>query len=425
MNSPLPPLGVPLNYWLGCALLCLLPPGLANADAADAFPVGSTILLAQATAEPPIPTLRTPTPPADTIADRVLGQPNFVSAAAGGTASMLDHPSDVLADPVSGRLWVADSANHRVLSWASAKDFTNGQAADLVLGQPDFTTVAPTRSFNMTAATLAQPAGMAVDAQGRLYVADYRNSRVLQYTPPFTNGMAASLVFGKPGFTDSRVGPTSAAESLFNPQGVAIDAAGNLFVADTSRNRVVRYSRPFSNGMAADLVLGQADMNSSRQNQGGTTTATTLSRPMGLTFDTNGNLYVVDSFNFRVLQYAPPFTNNMPATQVLGAPDFFSRYPLTMDAYTISQSSGAVAADPFGNIYVADTSNSRVLQFQPPITTGQAALRAFGQPDLASRFVNNGSIGPATVAAPSGVTADAEGRVYIADTRNNRILAFD
>ena len=383
----------------------------------------SSDVVAQVTPAPPI--TPPPEPPVDIVADRVLGQSSFVSSAAGVTASMLESPSSVLADRVSGRLWVSDSANNRVLSWGSANAFANGQPADLVLGQPDFTTGAATSVTAPSATTLARPAGLAVDAQGRLYVADYRNNRVLQFSPPFTNGMAASAVFGKPSFTESTVGQTATAESLRLPQGVAIDGMGNLYVSDTAHNRVVRYTPPFNNGMPADLVLGQSDMINSRQNKNGTATATSLSNPRGLAFDSSGNLYVVDGLNFRVLQYVPPFSNNMAAAQVLGGPDFFRRFVTNAPASSFHIGVNAVATDPMGNVYVADTGGARILQFQAPITTGQAALRAFGQPDLMSLQTNNPTLGPTSLHRPNGVSVDADGDVYIADTDNHRVLVFE
>src|SRR5262245_13454404 len=118
--------------------------------------------------------------PGDTTADAVLGQVDFASGSpnAGGTptATSLDQPRGLCVDHTSGRLFVPDSVNNRVLSWPSAAAFTNGQAADLVLGQPNFTSNSINQGgANPTDKTLNAPKSVATDSAGRLYVADSLN----------------------------------------------------------------------------------------------------------------------------------------------------------------------------------------------------------------------------------------------------------
>src|SRR5262245_19705692 len=112
--------------------------------------------------------------PGDTTADAVLGQADFASGTAnrggGPTAGSLNEPRGLAIDRVSGRLFVADSMNHRVLSWLNAAAFTNAQAADLVLGQPDFTSNSSNQGgATPTARTLNTPKSVINDSAGRLY----------------------------------------------------------------------------------------------------------------------------------------------------------------------------------------------------------------------------------------------------------------
>ncbi len=118
------------------------------------------------------------------------------------------------------------------------------QAANLdttaahVFGQPDFTHNTANNG-GLSASSLNSPIGVALDAQGNLYVADHANSRVLEYRAPLTTDTIADIVFGQPDFTHNTGGLS--ATSLDNPGGVALDGGGNLYVADTSNHRALEY----------------------------------------------------------------------------------------------------------------------------------------------------------------------------------------
>ncbi|GAC1365188.1 MAG: hypothetical protein NVSMB42_25060 [Herpetosiphon sp.] len=206
----------------------------------------------------------------------------------------------------SGNLFVADSFGHRVLRFSAP--LKTGQAADLVLGQANFTNRVVNRGNDApSAATLSNPTDVTVDRSGNLFVADSSNHRVLRYTMPFSNGQDADLVLGQTNFTSgqaNRGNSTPSAATLFDPDGVAFDRSGNLFVAEYYNHRVIRYSVPSQNGQNADLVLGQPDFISRQINRGSTTpSAATLRFPLKVAFDNSGNLFVVDSGNQRVLEY--------------------------------------------------------------------------------------------------------------------------
>ena len=229
--------------------------------------------------------------------------------------------------------------------------FVNNQESNLVLGQNDLTSSAP----EAPPTGLTAPSAVAFDSSGNLWVADWGNSRVLEFKAPFTTGEAASLVIGQTDFASSGSAITST--GLFYPSGLAFDSSGNLWVVDSDDCRVLEFTAPFTIGEAASLVIGQTDFTSS----GCETTSTGLRYPSGLAFDPSGNLWVVDSGNNRILEFTAPFTTGKAASLVIGQTDFTSGGWAT----TSTGLTGPIGlAFDSGNLWVADSSNNRVLEYQ-------------------------------------------------------------
>ena len=327
-------------------------------------------------------------------ATAVLGQPDFTSTSAGTTGASIDYPVDTTADS-SGNLWVTEYNNCRMTFFA--RPFSNGEAATIALGAPDMTSSPCT----VTATTLNGPSNAAFDSTGHLWQVDYDGSRVLRYSPPFSTGQAADLVLGQANLTSNGCGTT--ATTLCTPwQGVVFDSSGSIWISDYDTCRVLRYSPPFSTGMAADLVIGQPDMTSS----GCGTTATTNDGPYGLAFDRDGNLWMVDGNHNRVLKFAPPFSTGMAATVVIGQPDFTSSTANNggISAATLSNPYDVVF-DTSNNMYVVEADNHRVLVYHPPFATGMSASAVLGQPNFTSNSINQGgAAGANTLHSPNGVS---------------------
>src|SRR5579872_1642141 len=202
---------------------------------------------------------------------RALGQ---VDLRQNGTnmvgAGTLNSPQSVTVDH-NGHLYVADSQNHRVLAWTSAAGFQNGDPATLILGQPNSQQSNPlgigTKGFNF-------PQSVSVDpVTGNLYVADLGDNRVLRFPAPFANPtrVEPDAVYGQPDFATRSPNSGGISEHfLYAPRGVALDAQGNLWVADTGNNRLLRFPVAVLNATnpAADLVLGQPDFHSAAPNRG-------------------------------------------------------------------------------------------------------------------------------------------------------------
>lgn len=230
--------------------------------------------------------------------DAVVGQTGKTTNVSGCTASNLKYPKAVAA--ANGKMMVADAANNRVLIW-NAVPTTDGAPADLVLGQNGMTACYANASpvaAPPTASTLSNPTAVWTDGT-RLAVSDTNNNRVLIWnTFPTANGQAADLVLGQPDFISAA--SALSATGLNHPYyGVFVDAADQLFVADSINRRVLVWnSFPTANGQAADVVLGQPDFNTAIPG----VSATTMGVPTGV-FVSGSQLLVTDQGNNRVLVY--------------------------------------------------------------------------------------------------------------------------
>ncbi len=368
----------------------------------------------------------------DATADAVLGQADFASgnanAGGGATAATLNEPHGLAVDRVSGRLFVSDKVNNRVLSWPDAAAFTTGQAADLVFGQPDFASNSANQGgANPAANTLSGPKSVAVDSAGRLYVADSQNFRILRFDPPLSTNMAAVSVFGQAGsFTTANQASMAAptADNLGNPDGIALDANDKLYCADRFLSRVTIYSTPLAS-TSADTVIGQPNLTTA----GANLTQSGLDHCSGVALDTAGNLYVGDEFNNRVMLFLAPLSNGQAAARVFGQPDFASNTAnnggIGASTLKFAGASATVAVDSLsGKLYVSDALNNRVLEYSDPQTSSVAG-GVFGQPDFATSTPNTGGLSANSLQDPAGVAVDAVGNLYVSDRLNHRVLRFD
>lgn len=372
----------------------------------------------------------------DTTADSVMGQAGFTSndgAFMPPAADTMFHPAGITVDRNSGRVFVADSENARVLSWPGSAALNDGQPADLVIGQPDFETVEYSLpdygGAGVTAQSLDYPAGLAVDSSGNLYVADAAANRVLIYRPPFSNGMAAAMVIGQPDFSSSDIPATPAADNLNNPLGVAIDSSGNLYVADAEHHRVLQYDMPLSSGNAvADRVFGQLGSFTTGISNTGGISAGSLYWPFGVAVDGPGNLYIADQENHRVLAYKTPLSGgDTTADRVFGQGGSFTTNTINrggLSADSLYWPAG-LAVDAAGSLYVADEGNHRILRYDDPLTGDTTADRVFGQlGSFTTNQPNKNGLNAGSLAWPLGVAVDGLGNLYIADTDNSRALRF-
>jgi uncharacterized protein (TIGR03437 family) len=349
-------------------------------------------------------------------------------------------------------LYVADTGNNRVLGFRNATSFTNGQFADIVIGQPDLVTTfaqGPGRTSRTTG--LTNPEGMAVDAAGNLYVIDSGNNRILRFPKPFsqTGNVFPDIVIGQPDFTTGTAnqGGLSASSLSFSldssllTASLTFDATGNLWVTDAGNNRILRFNAAVlgaqaTSGPVADIVLGQAGfaINSEGTVVPPVTSFSSIYQPTGIAFDSEGRLFVAESVTGergRVLVWLPPFSaasTGAPAARMLGV-DLTTPAPATVSQYQFSQQPSALFA--VGNqIGVADTFNNRLLLF-PPVEQWnanlyfQGATTVIGQTSFSVGTGNQGlpSAGPSTLSRPVGAFF-FNSSLYVADSGNHRMVVI-
>ncbi len=191
-------------------------------------------------------------------------------------------------------------------SASQAHAFTNGQSASLVIGQKDFISNGAATSKN----GLQFPCCVAFDPAGNMWVSESSNSRIVEFKPPFATNMDASLVIGQPNFVTSTANLSSS--GFHNPVGVTFDKAGNLWVGDANNNRVLEFDPPFSSGMSASLVIGQQDFTT---NTAGATQSG-FHEPVMSAFDSSGNLWVPDFRNNRVLEFSSTVVPEFPTASL-------------------------------------------------------------------------------------------------------------
>ena len=346
----------------------------------------------------------------DQAATVAIGQTALNLAATGAGQKNLNTPEGVTF--YGGNLWVSDTINNRVLEFAPA--FATGEAASLVIGQSAYGVGSPNQNLAYpTASTLFTPQGLAFDASGNLWVADEGNNRVVQFAPTFSTGEAASKAIGQSSFTAT--GTSAGTTGLDIPRGVTFDSSSNLWTTDAANSRVLEFSGPLSTGEAASIVLGQPNFN-------GTPNPINLYDPASTAFDSSGNLWVVDSGNNRILEYAfntYQYYTGQSATLVLGQPNFASNTPGT--SQTTLNDPTYIAFDSAGNLWVSDTGNNRVLEYAAPFSNGEAAKVVIGQANFVSGVPATSQTG---LTGPHGLAFDSSGNLWVADTSNNRALEY-
>jgi len=307
------------------------------------------------------------------------------------TSGSLKSSSGVTVD-ASGNLFIADTFNNRIRK-VSASGIITTVAGGGTGGLGD--------DGPATSASLSDPTGVAVDASGNLFIADEDDNRIRKVS---ASGVITTVAGGgTSGLGDG--GPATSA-SLSYPTGVAVDASGNLFIADEINNRIRKVS---ASGIIT-TVAGNGAV--AFAGDGGPATSASLSGPNGVTVDASGNLFIADTGNNRIRKVSASGIITTVAGN--GAPGFAGDGGPATSAELSSYAFG-VAVDTSGNLFIADALNNRIRKVSASgiITT----VAGGGTSGL-------GDGGPATLAAvglPYGVFVDTSGNLLIADTENDRI----
>jgi secreted PhoX family phosphatase len=300
-----------------------------------------------------------------------------------GLMASFNGPAGIIMD-AAGNLYVADSGNNEI------REITPYGVVSTIAGNIN------KGSANGTgiAASFANPLGLAIDASGNLYVADSGNNMIRKIT---TAGLVTTLAgSGAVGATNG----TATAATFNNPNGIAVDFAGNVYVNDTGNNSIRMIS---TTGVVSTLAgSGFAAI------ANGTGTAASFNTPQGLTFDAAGNLYVADEGNHLIREVS---TSGIAGT-------FAGSGYVGSENGTILKASFnepyASTLDSKGNMYIADVGNNMI--------------RKITLNDTVTTFAGSGSVGFVngtgnTVAfdEPFGLITDGSNNLYVSDFGNNVI----
>jgi len=328
------------------------------------------------------------------------------------------------------RVVACDTGNHRILIWHTWPA-SDGAAADVVLGQPDFSSEGPNAGGTSSERGLNLPTGVDV-INGRLVVADAWNHRIVAWDGlPTSDFQTPDYVLGQPDLVSvaANRGRTPDLATFYWPFGFAV-VAGVLWVADTGNRRVLGWHGTDlpDPGRPADLLLGQDDESTRADNRGGDVGASTFRWPHAVTGD-EGTLYVADAGDHRVLGWTPPpRSNETPATVVLGqqdvtAADEFKNRPQGAQRMRFPY---AIVSDAT-RLFVGDTSNNRILIWHgwPRRGAGLPADTVLAQPDMDANGENRWTaVEDDSLCWPYGLSL-AGSRLAIADSGNNRVIVWE
>lgn len=341
------------------------------------------------------------------IIQTVVGNGTVGYAGDGGPPilSQLNNPCKIAVDS-SGNLYIADQNNFRI------REVSNG-TINTIAGNGTSGYSGDTGAA--TAANISAPCGVAVDKSGDVYFSQSSpasNAAIREVSANGTINTVAGTTLGG-GFSGDSYLATDA--QVNGPTGLALDTAGNLYIADTLNNRI----RQIQTNNNIYTVAGNGDNPPQSAGSGVIAWYTSLSNPEGVAVDASGNLYIADTFNHCVREVYGPATNMnhviVTIAGVCGLTGGFSGDggPATKALLNYPND---VAVDSAGNIYIADTYNFRIRMVTPGGTIYTIAGR--------SRSGYSGDGGLATNASfsfPTGIALGPGGIIYVADTQNNVI----
>ena len=309
------------------------------------------------------------------------------------TAAELNSPYGVAVD-AAGNIYIADASNYKVrkvntsgIISVFAGNGTSGATGD---------------GGAATAAELSNVVGVAVDASNNVYIADQNNCRIRKVN---TSGIISTVAGnGTSGYSGD--GGAATAAKLFSPCAVAVDASGNLYIADYYNNRIRKVNTSGTISTIAGTGTG------SYSGDGGAATAATIYYPGGVAVDGSSNVYFSDTYNSRLRKI-----NTSGIISTIGG-NGSAGYTGDGGAATSAEVNNpkGLVVDASGNIYFADYSNARIRK----ITTSGTISTVAGSGG-AGFYGDGGAATAADLYYPSAVTLDATGNMFIADYYNQRI----
>jgi sugar lactone lactonase YvrE len=311
------------------------------------------------------------------------------------TTAKLNGPTDMAFDG-SGNVYIAESLNYRIRKVTVSTGIITTVAGTGIIGYNG-------DGITATSAQLSTPNGIAIDGSGNIYIADSWNHRIRKVT--VSTGIITTIAgTGAAGYNGDGIVATTA--KLYKPYGVAIDGSGNVYIADTSNNRVRKLM--LNTGIITTIA-----------------TTTQMLAPLDVAIDGSGDIYIADHFyRIRKVTVSTGIITTIAGTGTAG----YNGDGITATSALVNNPSG-IDIDRLGNVYIGDTENSRIRVVRSTMPTVSPRVGA-----NIENFVTtiagtgiweyNGDGIAATSAAvkdPFAVAVDGQGNVYIADTWNHRI----
>jgi len=325
------------------------------------------------------------------------------------TSSELYIPSGVTMDG-AGNLYIADTQHNRIrMVCAAANSATiSGVAcsgAGIIVTIAGNDTVGYDGDGGLAAsATLTQPTGLALDGAGNLYIADTGNNVVRKITA--STGIITTVAGdGAAGFAGDNAAGTAA--KLFQPQNIALDAAGNLYIADTDNERIRRVDA--ATGVIT-TVAGNGTAGYGGDGLLATALTTELNQPAALAFDASGNWYIADAQNNRIraVSASTGIITTVAGSGVVGdTGDGASAKAAELDAPS------GLAVDPAGNIYIADTQNNAIRK----VSSASGLISTIAR-NNAGEYYFAGAFSFVSIYGPVGLFLDGSANLYFADSLN-------
>jgi uncharacterized protein (TIGR03437 family) len=325
------------------------------------------------------------------------GTPGFSGDGGQAIAAQISSGFGGLAADTAGNYYIADANNYRVRKVSTAGIINtvagNGVGSFSGDGGP---------AVN---AQLNSPGAVTIDGSGNLFIADSQNYRIRKVSP---NGTITTVAGNGGTFFPGNSGPATST-GLNAPGGIAVDASGNLYIADTAENHILKVAGGVLTTFAGTGALGYS-------NDGGIATAAALANPTGIAVDGSGNVLVTDAYNALVRKIAP----NGIITTVAGVQG--GGYSGDGGPALSAQLSkpGGLAVDTSGNVLVSDRNNNRIRK----VSSGGTITTVAGN-GTAGFSGDGGSAQNAELKLQSsyeaGPAVDGAGNLFIADTINNRV----
>jgi sugar lactone lactonase YvrE len=344
----------------------------------------------------------------ETLEERSLLSPIFTIAGKGtgafsgdGGAAIraeMDQPSGITADS-KGRIFFVDDYNERVRKISPSRNI-NTFAGNGMVG--DFGDNGPARNASFQFGT---GGGVAADALGNVYIACPTKSRVRVVTP---DGVIKPFAGSFINQGNSGDGGRALDAELMNPYDVAVDAQGNVYIADAGAHTI----REVTTDGIIHTVAGTGERGFS--GDGGLAIRAQLNSPTDIEVDAQGNLYILDSGNERVRKVTTD--GKIQTLAGNGRAGFSGDNGLATQASLNFQRQGGLAVDALGAVYVADTGNHRIRKITP-----RGNIKTIAGTGVAGFSGDGAEATRAKLNNPTGLTVNALGDLFISDTFNNRI----